>query len=284
MNLFMNKTLNLIAITAIIISIFLGSCIKDNFDFNKMADGQWNPNFSIAAFNSHMTLYDALQHLNKDTLIITNPIDRFLTLQYQKTVYSQYAEELIIIPDQSNDLPPFSVPPGIDLLIASMDEFPITIPTYVYSLSTPDKSNSLDTILVSSGIFSVELSSINPSFKMVGSLKITIPSATKNGKILQVELPFVNNAVDVDLANYNFKNPFRVDFEVKVKKGTVLTGTSQINIKESFKCIKYEKLYGKFGNYTFDSKTLGNNVDISIFKNPIFDISHGTNKIFSIPV
>ncbi|MDP4268006.1 MAG: hypothetical protein Q8880_11295, partial [Bacteroidota bacterium] len=267
----MNKSLSITAIALLLYAMLISSCMKDNFDFNKIASGQWNPSIAVAAIHSNMTLNDALikyDKKNTDHLISKDKND-FLTLIYQKTVFSQYAWEFIKLSDQIFNTT-LTFPGGQGSIPPEGIEIPIT--PYQFNFNTSD-GKSLDRIVVKSGKFKVLLTTTSSTFNLIGNLKVSIPNAQKNGVALSTEIPIINNgdktySIETDLSGYTINNPLTVNLTLKVKPGTTLDAMNTLNVNGNFTNIQYSLLIGKLGNYNFNNAKLDNNVDINIFKNP----------------
>jgi hypothetical protein len=225
------------------------------------------------AFNSKMTLDDALIRYDNEHLI-TKDNETFLTLIYQKTVFSQYAYELINIPDQSFQQN-YSFAGSSDYNSIPVDglEIPIDFP-YQYSLQTFD-GKSLDILYVKSGQFHAVLTNNSPTFVLVGDLIVSMPRATLNGTPLYKVVPIKNEgnnkySIDIDLTGYKFVDPLVINFRLKIKNGTNLDANNNFSIEGTFKNILFREIIGKLGNYKFTKSDLKNTVDVNIFKNPTF--------------
>ena len=93
-----------------VFSILFTSCIKDDFQFNKLTTTQWNPTMAVPIANSSLKLEDFIP---EDDNLVTGTNNELLLI-YESLYESPIASEIYPIQDQnfnqSVDFP--GLPPG----------------------------------------------------------------------------------------------------------------------------------------------------------------------------
>ncbi|MEK6616115.1 MAG: hypothetical protein AABZ32_08405, partial [Bacteroidota bacterium] len=88
-----------------IIVFTISSCIKDNFELDKLVKTEWNPNIAVPLVYSSLTVQDILTKGDQQGLIVVGS-DNFCTLVYKGNLFSLLASDLLNLPNQS--MPPTS--------------------------------------------------------------------------------------------------------------------------------------------------------------------------------
>ena len=276
MNIYNFKNKNILA--AIFIISFFSACIKDNFDFNKLAKIEWNPNIAVPLVYSTLTVQDILTKNDKSGVIYVDSTN-FCTLVYQGNLFSIIASELVKIPDQ--DIPPFTASLDLSQIPILLSNATITIPYSQTINFTPGTNNpKMDSIVFKSGMLDLKL---NSDFRFNGKVKIEIPTARKNGKMFSETLtlnytgnvPVVANLA-VDLTGYQFDmtkggttyNQFVVNYELTLSgSGPAPTTSNKVVMSGSFKNLNFGRIFGDLGQLPLSADK--DTVDVSIFKNAI---------------
>src|ERR1017187_7699975 len=166
-----------------IIVFFIPSCIKDNFQFNKLAKTDYTPNIAVPLIYSSLTVQDILTKADHSGVVSVGT-DNFCTIIYKGNLFSLLASDLITIPNQTP--PAYST----SLTAAQIATFP-TSGTFTVAYSQTVNFNSgtvkIDSLIFKSGMLNI---SLNSSFKFSGQIAINIPSAKKNGVPFSQTLPF----------------------------------------------------------------------------------------------
>ncbi len=267
-----------VLVAAIIIST-LQSCIKDNFDFNKLAKTEWNPNIAVPLVYSSLTIQDILTKEDKKGIISVGS-DNFCTLIYKGNLFSLIASDLIKIPDQSPA--PYSASLTPVQITAFSSTGTITVPysqTITFVSGTTPPTPKVDSMIFKAGNISI---SLNSSYKYSGQIVITIPSAKKNGVIFSKTMPLtysggpVTSSANYDLTGYSFDmtmggttfNQFVVKYVVTLTgSGTPPLPSDKVTITESLTNMKFDKIFGDIGQVALSPDK--DTVAISIFKNAI---------------
>ncbi len=280
MNIRNNRKRNSIAIFSVI-SLFvlmISSCIKDNFEFDKLVKTEWNPNIAVPLVYSSLTIQDILTKNDKSGLIQVDS-NHFCTLVYQGNLFSTIASDLVKIPDQVT--PPFSASLDLTQIPILVTNATITVPySQTVDFVSGPNSPKIDSMIFKAG--TIELS-LNSDFQFKGQIKIQIPAAKKNGVALSQILslnytgtvPVIASAV-IDLSGYHFdmtnggttSNQFVVNYEVTlIGPGPTPTTANKVVVTSALKNMKFDRIYGDLGQLplSLDQDT----VDISIFKNAI---------------
>ena len=265
-----------------IVGTFL-SCNKNSMDFSKMTKPEWDPTWSLPLIHSELTLHDIL---GKDTnnIIIEDPVTHMLTLEYAATLFSQSAEQYLVIPDQNNITMESTT---LNIIVPPTDSIPydITIP---YSFTPAQAGQRLDSIFFKSATMKVDvLSYINHSSKVT----ISIPNATKNGKIFQTTLllPYVNKVpveqkITLDLTGYKMKldNTSGHINEITAISHILVYGDNNPDLSPyTFRAnldltnIKFTKIFGYLGLYEYP---LSDTLHLNLFNNNV----HGNIQLKEI--
>ncbi len=233
------------------------SCVKDNFQFDKMKEGQsWNPSIAVPLVYSTLTVEDILREAEQGKHIRVDA-DNFITLVYESSLFSITAQDSIKIPNQ-NILQNIAVDATQATAINGLtlgQTYTITPSTTVTMAFQSGKStNKIDSVVYKSGGFNITFTSSIPHN---GTLNVSIPTAKKNGVAFNENVPFVagggNTTKFIDLAGYTFdmsmggtdKNKFNVTFSISITKSaaTASAGNS-IVFTGTFADLKFSKFFG----------------------------------------
>ena len=269
------KTTNRIAQFIIVaVSIFtIQSCVKDNFDFNKLTKTEYHPNFAIPLVYSSISIEDLLT--KKGGLIIVGS-DKFCTLVYKSNLFSLNAGEIITIP--SNQPTPFSVSLTAGQISALGFAGTIMVPfDDTVNFDSGVGGPKIDSLTFKTGSLGL---SLNSDYHFSGQIKITIPNAKKNGTVFTQTIPFtytgsvpvLSNAT-YSLAGYNFDmtiggttfNRFPINFEITLSgSGPAPSPTDKITISQTLSDMKFYKIFGDIGQQSLSPNA--DSLDLGIFK------------------
>lgn len=265
-------------LASIIVICTVSSCIKDNFELDKLAKSVWNPNIAVPLVYSTLTVQDILTKNDKSGVIHVDNTN-FCTLIYQGNLFSIVASELVKMPDQN--MPTYSASLDLSQIPILVSNATITIPYSQTVNFTPGTNNpKIDSVVFKTGTIDLML---NSDFKYNGKVKIEIPGARKNGKIFSetIALNYSGNVpvlgnLSVDLQGYNFDmtksgttyNQFVVNYELTLSgNGTPPTTSNKVMISGAFKNITFARMFGDLGQLPLSLEK--DTVDISVFKNAI---------------
>jgi hypothetical protein len=251
--------------------ILLQSCIKkEDFDFDKLAAFQYEPNGAVPLIHSTLTLRDIINDYDTTHLFVEDAT-HFLYLIYKSTVFSQRADQLISIADQ-NVNSNFGFSTGA---IANGDSA-IFSHTTNYSF-TSSSSERYDSMRLKSGNINF---AINGDINHSARIYVTIPGAVKNGQIFKKTIYYnytgstpvnINDTFNLNGYTINFNaggNQLTVNYDVAVYgDGNANASPYTINMGESFLSLKYERVFGYLGQHAFLINK--DSVMIDIFKNNI---------------
>ncbi|MFW5705400.1 MAG: hypothetical protein ACOCX8_00225 [Bacteroidota bacterium] len=265
--------------TFLIFVVFLFACDKyrDDFDFDKLADPEWNPELALPLIKSQLTIHDFFSD-SGNLMIKVNP-DQSLSFRYSgKEVLSQQAGELINIPDQEYDfdipvsVPP--IPPGFGDTISFGDEFP---------LNTELAGQRFDSIFMKSGL--LHFSGQSNLNRDEAALKITMPNLIhlSTGEHLSVNIDldnpeqqaWIDFEAEFDLSEYRLvfinkpgtRNTFKLNMDLYVE-GDENPDLSPygFNFDVSLTNLVFNKMYGYLGNYELRFK---DSILINLFEKTI---------------
>ncbi|MES2591286.1 MAG: hypothetical protein V4608_05335 [Bacteroidota bacterium] len=271
----LTKRITFFLVTAVLVSS-ITSCIKDNFEFDKLTAIEWNPNLAVPLVYSSLSIKDMLAKNAAQGLIVVGS-DDFCTLVYRSNLFSLVASEVITIPN--NQPPPFSAALSSGQISAFGLAGTITVP-YSQTITFDSGVNGpkIDSLFLKTGTIDISLSS---DFKYNGQIKIILPAAKKNGVVFSHIIPFsytgtvpvLANAT-LDLAGYRFDmtnggtafNEFVANFEVTLSgSGTPIAPSDQITLSQSLNNMTFSKIFGDIGQISLSPDV--DSVDIGIFKN-----------------
>ncbi|MFH1005255.1 MAG: hypothetical protein V1781_07160 [Bacteroidota bacterium] len=260
---------------AIMISV-IQSCVKDNFEFNKLTKTEWNPNIAVPLVYSSLTIQDILNRSNQQNQIIVGS-DNFCTLIYRGNLFSLSASDLIQIPNQQ---PPSYSAPLSPAQIAVLSSIGTVTASYSQTVNFVSGTNSpeIDSVIFKTGNISI---SLNSDFRFSGQIVIKIPAAKKNGVVFSKTLllaysgsvPVIATA-NYDLAGYTFDmtnggtiyNQFAINYDITLTgSGTPPLTTNEITFNQSLSDMKFDKLFGDIGQLALSPDK--DTVALSIFRN-----------------
>jgi len=246
------------------------SCLKDKFNFDRMAQVEWEPTLAAPLLHTKLTLWDALNDWDSSHLFMQDQT-HFLTLMYRGTVFSQTANQLITIPDQS--FPAYDTTFNKPANTTTM-EFIFHLD---FNFQNGDQGKRLDEIYVKQGTWNFNLTTI---LSGRAGIVITIPSITKisNDSLLVTDTVHIpsgsqNTPNQVNLAGYKitFTHPTttptinRLNFNITVKfYDNIPSSGNSIILNSNTNNMLYSKLVGYFGQPAFD--ILKDTVFLDIFK------------------
>ena len=266
---------------ATIIISSIQSCVKDNFELNKLASTTWNPNLAVPLVYSSLTVQDILTKEDTQGQILVGT-DNFCTLVYKGNLFSLLASDLIHIPDQNPT--PYTTPSLTPAQIAALStNGTVTVPfsqTVNFISGTTAPNPKVDSITFKSGDIGISLSS---DFKFNGNILVTIPSAKKNGVVFSQVLPLVYSGTVPVLANANYNltgytfdmtmggttfNQFVVNYAVTLTgTGTPPLASDVVTLNQSLSNMQFGRIYGDIGQVALSPDK--DTVEISIFKNAL---------------
>ena len=274
------KNKSLIYLSLILLSLFLNSCIKDNFNFDKWdREIQYNGSFAAPAIWGDLAFTDAIKKFDAEAMFITNE-DGYISLIYNIRVQSDDVHDIIYLPNQnisgSVNSPDFDfsgfTTPGLDTVSHSFQ-----------SLLTFDVFNTeaeLKNMLLKSGLMDITAQS---TYFHTLRLYISFPTITKNGVPFSRFYTFAYSGEsqtnsDIDLTGYNIDmsqtpmghNEIPVDVRVTLFHSGNPNNSGSLNFNVNIYDLQYDIVQGYFGVNTliFESDTL----DITLFKTKEFNI------------
>lgn len=193
------KKIFLVDITVqLIILIFLlfsmQSCMKDNFDFDKMKDPVWNPSVAIPLVNTSLAFSDILKQEDHNGNIHVDST-QFCTLIYNGKLFSLSGADMLPISNQQNVQNYALTSQQISTLTTTGT---VTVSAFQMIDFNPGSYIQLDSIYFKSGNFGI---AFNSDFQQNGTLQITFPRIRKNGVALSQTIPI----------SYNGGIPFNVN-------------------------------------------------------------------------
>lgn len=268
--------LTVFAMVGVILITTVTSCVKDNFELDKLKGIEWNPNLAVPLVYSSLSIADILAKQESQGLIVVDA-DNFCTLVYRSNLFSLVAADLIVIPN--NQPPPYTASLNTGQISALGIAGTVTVPySQTITFDSGNNGPKIDSVTFKEGSINV---SLNSDFQYSGQIKVILPGAKKNGIVFSKIIPFtyagsipVTAVSSYDLAGYKFDmtnggtafNEFVANFEVTLSgSGNPIGPTDQIVLNMSLNNMKFDKIFGDIGQMSISPDV--DSVDISIFKN-----------------
>lgn len=249
------RRIPLILIIALI--VFIASCVKDNFDYNKLATNsiEWKPNIAVPVAFAYLNLRDLVQDYDSTELFVEDETG-LLYLMYESRIASVTAENLINITNQS-----FTENIPIPNLSTIGNTFSTSM-SNVYEF-TMTNNERIDSIILKACDLKVTVSS---NYNQNGNIKITFPTIKNNGQTYVLNIPISSatgnstiknedlNSFHISLANgipkYN-KLPYSVEVSINNSSAPV-TSMDNISVKFDFANIKFMSAFGFLGKHNIN--------------------------------
>ncbi|MEO6904360.1 MAG: hypothetical protein ABI315_14565 [Bacteroidia bacterium] len=278
----MNNRKIRIKITSYILGIILifgiGACVKDNFQLDKLAKAEWNPNLAVPLVYSSLTIQDIINKDKSGLINVGN--NQFCSLIYKGNLFSTTASDFIKIPDQQ-----ISYSASLDasqiIILANNATVTASYSQTVNFVSGASNAPKVDSIKFKAASMSI---SINSDFRYTGQILLTIPTAKKNGVVFSklISLPYsgtlpVIATATFDISGYTFDmtiggttyNQFAINYDLTLMGSSTVPPTSlnKISITGAINNVKFDKVFGDIGQ---QSLTLNKDtIKVGVFKNSI---------------
>lgn len=276
----------------VVYMVILTSCMKDTINLNKVSNTvDWPVSYGLPVAYGGFSLGDIVSSVDKNGLVKEDNTG-LLYLLYRDNVFSQTAENLLTIPDQSYqqsfsttslDFP--ASPDLLDSIVISRDT------SFVFTFNKNDVE--IDSIHFKSGTISSSTTN-NLGFSYRGS--ITFPKLLKNG--VPLTIPF-NNPGGVSIAGYKLlfesggsnKVAAHYDLVINNHKTAILSGQT-LSTSFTISSAGFSSIFGYLGQIndllnlanqqiTIDFFSGSNNYNVKI-NNPAINLY--VQNSFGIPV
>lgn len=246
----MKKTIKY-SLVGFILALGFLSCKK--LEFDKIAEGEWNPNIAIPLAYGEFDVYDVFAHADPEDLVVIDPNSGLIALVYKSHIASLSGKDIVQIPDV-NASRSISLP---DLNGVAGGSFSGTL---TYSGSelvdfTPTNSARVKELKIDGGMLDLAISS---SFSHPVKVTIVIPALKNNGDIFTRTISVSPNSGEnhqIDLSNYiadltvnnTTYNSLKVEYNVEVVgNGSGLNGSNNIAVNFNFSSITIDYAKGGF--------------------------------------
>ncbi|WP_107039786.1 hypothetical protein [Brumimicrobium mesophilum] len=253
--------------------LLFSSCEK--LEFDKIAQGAWNPNFAVPIAHSNFSAADILAHTDSTDLVVVDANTGAIALVYKSDIFSIGANSILQLQDMSEtavlDFSQLNVPAS---------------PTFIGSVTSNNNEDitfnagtaELHQVDFKSGMISINISA-NISHDI--TCKITFPALNFNGSPISetISLTYSGSVPHSGTATFDLTNvlgdftlgsaPFN---EISVNMETTITGTGEpitgnedITIDFSITNLDFNNAIGYFGQN--DLGIPGDSVLLKIFEN-----------------
>lgn len=238
--------------------IGLQSCLKDNFNFDKLStEAYWGPSLAIPIAEGRYSVFQYMQEFDSTHLLGLEE-DGEVYIQYEKKVYSIYGEDVITLPGQTF---------GDYFSSAEMDAVGFSGGTCSLTKSLVNNFTVLGDERFDSIVFKGQTKltiDVQSTFLHTGLLEITFPEMKKNGIPYKVNVNissntgnFVYHSIATDLDGYSLDlsnmstdmNKVLIKYKLTLNDsgtGTITSG-NYTAIAVDFSDIEYYGLYGYLG-------------------------------------
>lgn len=292
-----------IPVFLVLCSLLLYACVKkDDFDFSRVAELNWNPDLAFPLVNSSLTAKDIITKGDRDGKIEIGT-DFFCTLVYKDEIFSKRAEDLVQFPQQNlPDLDYNLTPLAVAAFSVAGTGGAINFNSSAVASFDPGPSNvQVDSVAYKAGQLSVQVSS---DVQHDATVQVSFP-ARKNGAPLQSNSSLnagnsYSSTSNIDLSGSVFdmtnggqSNKLPIAINVSFTKGTNANpGTNnKITIRLVLSNLKFQRLHGDVG--TLELLSDFDTLDFALFKNSLYtgNIKHADPKLvvdmassFGVPI
>jgi len=277
----MSPTKLLSRFVLMLLLIHMASCIKsEDFDFNKLAQLEWNPKMAVPLVSSELSMMDMIKQTgDSSNFEIDN--QGFVTLVYKDRLFTIKPMADFVIPPSS-----FSISHTFTALEAAAigSGTPFSIPFQQDIKLTPADSIRIDSLIYGKGDLTLTISG---NVTNNGSIALSIPDAKKNGVALNATFtPLANGVKTIDLSGYKFDltkvagkpSTFRLSATITITNspaGSITTGkTINFNFAQNTESIKV--ISGYLGRFYLikDQKAVNINLFNNAFKIGTFNLEN----------
>lgn len=282
-----------------IIVISFQSCIKDNFDFDKLSlSMDYNPAVAIPILKMSLNVRDMLLDFDTSELFVED-VSGFLYLMYEQQVFSYQGQDVIVMPDQ-----PFGdFFTGQDVIDAGGIDPSVNLQKSTVSPFTMDNEELIDSLVFKAVNLNINVTS---TFLHTGDIIITFPELKKDGVPYSVPVSintsdgtFSYNSTYSDLAGYTFDltnlgidlNKVLINYDLTLyNSGSAVNTTDLVTIMVTFSEMEFYSIFGYLGQHSIVIPT--DSVYLKIFEkvfdgavyfeDPKFDITF--NNSYGLPI
>jgi hypothetical protein len=245
-----------IALLASCAIISLPGCFKKD-KFGDPAIPVWKPDMALPLVNSDLSLRDLIKETKDGKISLSTDPEGLYFLTYRDTAFSDIAENIVIIPDQSMVIPAFPATNTPQPLLLS------------FNFNNPSGTSSQGTLTqaeLKGGDLSLNLVTNNPSSFTVTLTFPTILNRSDGSAftISQNTMGALNFSLNGNLSQYdiNFNANNNIDFTIGISG---MTGVGTLSGNLNIVNLKYSVLYGTFSQISLGA-VAGEN-DVTIFNN-----------------
>ncbi len=262
----------------LLVIILAHSCVKDEYELDKMTDPSWNPNAAAPLIHSKLTLHNILEDYDTNNLFVEDA-SNFLYLVYFDTVYSKTAQEIVVLPNLGlGTNHNFNIPSNIPVGDSVEINFSVT-----QNMTMPN-AERIDSMLLKAGVFGLNIQSdLNYNAKIY----VEIPNLTRNGQVFRRWIPYSSTSPLPSQRTYALKdylmipdntspgadNQIQINYKiVAYGNGNPTAGNYTMSMGDGLYSMRFKKIFGYFGTHPI---TLANEVvDIKLFNNTYEGILH----------
>ncbi|MPM36917.1 hypothetical protein SDC9_83521 [bioreactor metagenome] len=245
-----------------LVSVFMASCVKEEFDMDTITATNWDPNAAAPLINSSLTLWDIMNDYDSTDLLVVDS-NQFVYLIYEDTVYSQSAEELISIGNQSLNY-------SDNMVLGTYSGDYVFDYDYNFDLSLGG-GMELDSMILKGGDLAMAM---NSDLSYPATIVMTIPGSTLNGNPFSVTLNYSGSGSSISqnltgakliFDNSVVSNRLAVHFKVTIHGNGGANNATYANFNMNLNNLLFRYLYGYLGQ--FDLSMNNDTIGIKVYNN-----------------
>lgn len=240
----------------VFVSMFLASCVKEEFDMDTVTATNWNPNVAAPLINSSLSLWDVMNDYDSTDLLVVDS-NQFVYLVYEDTVYSESAENMIPVANQTMNY-------SDNLTLGTMTGDYVFDYDYNFDFALGG-GMELDSMVLKAGTLSMAM---NSDLSYPATIEMTIPGSTLNGAPFAVTFDYSgsgsNTTAPLSGGKFVFDNSvvnnrLAVHFKVTVHANGSANNATYANFNMNLDGMAFRFLYGYLGqfNLSLNNDTIG---------------------------
>ena len=243
-------------------TFFMASCVKEEFDMDTVTATNWDPNVAAPLINSSLTMWDIMNDYDSTDLLVIDS-NQFVYLVYEDTVYSESAESLIPVANQTMNY-------NDNLVLGTVSGDQIFNYDYNFDFALGG-GIELDSMILKAGTLSMAM---NSDLSYPATIEMTIPGSTLNGAPFAVTLNYSGSGSSTTaplsggklvFENSVVDNRLAVHFKVTVHGNGSANNASYANFNMNFNGMAFKYLYGYLGQ--FDLSMNNDTIGIRVYNN-----------------
>ncbi len=250
-----------------LILIAFSSCIGDKFKTDNVKGTNWEPSIAVPLMNSDLTVYNVLQKIDDNNVVVIDSSSRFIALVYDGEATFADLDSFIVFPSPSISVAGAPIPaaPTGNVVVSGTADFtgsPSSVEMYQLLLQSGTMTVNIDNSALGDEI-DVVLSI--PEFKSGGtSFSQTFNVAANQTGNFNVQLNGYEFDFTKTLQGYN-----EIQYDITFSRPNYNGASGSLGASFDFSNLQNDRLMAYFGQKSF---SLGDNeIELNIFGNTVGD-------------